>query len=143
MIRKIIFEGCARFKFKNLGLALGTTLKFHNSVEKELKLKVKKYLRLSHMFVEIMEKKLVDFYLFPRIKTAYLRKEFSSSATFISVIFSQFYVWSKVSFNREKSFNFHPGNFPVFHKTGIKVDEKVFTSSFIKNTVTVFYFLRF
>ena len=34
------FEGWSLFKFNNLGLALGTTLKFYTNVAKVLKLKV-------------------------------------------------------------------------------------------------------
>ena len=37
-----IFEGWSWFKFNNLGLALGMNLKFYTSVEKGLKLKVRK-----------------------------------------------------------------------------------------------------
>ena len=36
------FEGCSWFKFKNSKLALGTNLKLYTTVEKELKLKVRK-----------------------------------------------------------------------------------------------------
>ena len=40
-----IVEGCSWFKFNKLGLVLGIiTLKFYNSVAKELKLKVRKIL---------------------------------------------------------------------------------------------------
>ena len=35
------FEGLSWFKFNNLGLALGTNLKFYTSVERGLKIKVK------------------------------------------------------------------------------------------------------
>ena len=36
------FVGCSWFKFKNSKLALGTNLKLYTTVEKELKLKVRK-----------------------------------------------------------------------------------------------------
>ena len=42
-----------------LGLALGMALKFYASVAKRLKLKVKKFLRLIFMFVEVTVEKLV------------------------------------------------------------------------------------
>ena len=42
-----------------LGLALGMALKFYASVAKRLKLKVKKFLRLIFMFVEVTGEKLV------------------------------------------------------------------------------------
>ena len=46
-------------KFNNLGLALGTNLKFYTSVAKELKLKVRKFWGLIPTFVEITGGKLV------------------------------------------------------------------------------------
>ena len=42
------FEGRSWFKFSNLGLALGTNLKFYTSVAKGLKLKFRKFWRLSY-----------------------------------------------------------------------------------------------
>ena len=50
------FDGCSWFKFNNLGLALGMVLKFYISVAKGLKLKVRKFLRLITMFVEVTER---------------------------------------------------------------------------------------
>ena len=48
MTRKTaLFDRWSRFKFNNLGLALGTKLKFYNSVAKGLKLKVRKFWGLS------------------------------------------------------------------------------------------------
>ena len=47
------FEGWSCVKFNNLGLALGTNLKFYSSVAKGLKLKVRKLLGLIPMFVGI------------------------------------------------------------------------------------------
>ena len=51
--------GGSWFKFNNLGLALGTNLKFYNSVTKVLKVKVRKYWGVITTFVEITGKKLV------------------------------------------------------------------------------------
>ena len=59
------FEGWSWFKFNNLGLALRMTLKFHTSVAKVLKLKLKKFCGLSPTFVEVTGKKLVGGPLWP------------------------------------------------------------------------------
>ena len=60
MARKTaFFEWWSWFKFNNLGLALGTNLKFHTSEEKELKLKVRKFWALDPTFVEATGQKLV------------------------------------------------------------------------------------
>ena len=53
------FEGWSWFKFNHLELALGTNLKLYNSLSKELKLKVKKFLGLILTFVEVTGEKLV------------------------------------------------------------------------------------
>ena len=53
------FEGWSWFKFNNLGLALGTNLKFYTSVAKGLKLKVWKFWGLISMFVEVSGEKQV------------------------------------------------------------------------------------
>ena len=53
------FEGWSWFKFNNLGLALGTNLKFYISVAKGLKLKVSTFWGLIPTFVEIVGEKLV------------------------------------------------------------------------------------
>ena len=47
------------FKFNQLGLALGIALTFYSSVAKELKLKVRRFLRLIPTFVEVTGEKLV------------------------------------------------------------------------------------
>ena len=52
-------EGWSWFKFNNLGLALGLTLKLYTSVEKGFKLKVKKFWRINSTFVEVTGEKLV------------------------------------------------------------------------------------
>ena len=60
LIRKAtFFEGWSWFKFNNLGLAPGTSLKFYTSVAKGLKLKVRKSSGLIPTFVEVTEEKLV------------------------------------------------------------------------------------
>ena len=53
------FEGWSSFKFNNLGLALGTNLKFYTSVAKGLKLKVRKFGGLNPTFVEFTGEKLI------------------------------------------------------------------------------------
>ena len=50
--KTIFFEECSRFKFNNLGLAIGMTLKFCISVAKELKRKVRKFSELITTFVK-------------------------------------------------------------------------------------------
>ena len=60
MTRKTtFFEGWPWFKFNNLGLALGRTLKFYTSLSKGLKLKVRKSWGLIPTFVELTGEKLV------------------------------------------------------------------------------------
>ena len=58
--------------FNNLGLALGTNLKFYDSVAKGLKLKGRKVWRLITTFVEVTGEKLVlcfnlQFYYFSSV----------------------------------------------------------------------------
>ena len=53
------FERWSWFRFNNLGLSLGMTLKFNTSLSKGLKLKVRKFWELSPTFVEVTGKKLV------------------------------------------------------------------------------------
>ena len=53
------------FKFNNLALILGTSLKFYTSMEKGLKLKVRKFLGLIPTSVEVTGEKLVEGTLFP------------------------------------------------------------------------------
>ena len=52
------FEGWSCFKFNNLGLKLGMNLKFYTSVEKGLKLKVRKFWGVIPTFVEVTGKKI-------------------------------------------------------------------------------------
>ena len=58
------FEGWSWFKFNNLGLTLGTNLKFYISVAKGLKLKVRKFWGLIPTFAEVTEEKPVGGGLF-------------------------------------------------------------------------------
>ena len=57
MTRKQFFVGWSWFKFNNLRLALRMALIFHTSEAKELKLKVRKFLRLIPTFVEVTGEK--------------------------------------------------------------------------------------
>ena len=60
MTRKSAFsEEWDWLKFNNLGLALGTNLKFYTSVSKGLKLKVRQVWGLAYTFVEVTGEKLV------------------------------------------------------------------------------------
>ena len=60
MTRKIaFFEGWSWFKFNNLGVALGTNLKFYTSLSKGLKPKVRKFWGLIPASVEVTREKLV------------------------------------------------------------------------------------
>ena len=56
--------GVGVLEFNNLGLLLAVTLTFYTSVEKELKLKVRKFCGLSSTFVEVTREKLVRTFLF-------------------------------------------------------------------------------
>ena len=59
MTRKTaFFKGWSWFKFNNLGLALGTNLKFYTSLLKGLNLKVRKVWGLIPTFVEVTGEKL-------------------------------------------------------------------------------------
>ena len=58
--KTVFFDGWSWFKFNNLGVALGTNLKFYTSVAKGLKLKVRKFLKLIPTFVELPGEKLVE-----------------------------------------------------------------------------------
>ena len=49
----------ALFKLNYFELALGMVLKFYTSIAKRLKLKVKKFLRVIFMFVEVTGEKLI------------------------------------------------------------------------------------
>ena len=53
------FEGWSWFKFNNLGLSLGTNLKFYTCLSKGLKVKVRKFWSLIATFVEVTGEKLV------------------------------------------------------------------------------------
>ena len=57
--KNCFFEGWSWFKLNTWGLVLGMDLKFYTSVEKGLKLKVRKVWRLILTFAEVLEEKLV------------------------------------------------------------------------------------
>ena len=57
--KTFFFDGWSLFTFNNLGLALGTNLKFYTSVAKGLKLKVRKFWGLIPTFVEVTVEKVV------------------------------------------------------------------------------------
>ena len=60
LTRNINFsDRCSLFEFNNLGLTLGTALRFYVSVAKGLKLKVRKFWRITPTFVEVTGEKLV------------------------------------------------------------------------------------
>ena len=60
LTRKTTFiEWWYGFKFNNLGLTLGTNLKFYTSVEKGLNLRVRKFSRLIRVCVDITGENLV------------------------------------------------------------------------------------
>ena len=66
MTRKTtFFEGLPWFKFNNLGVALGTNLKFYTSVAKGLKLNARKFWGLIPTFVGVTGEKLVRGAFFP------------------------------------------------------------------------------
>ena len=52
----MVFEDCTLFKFNNLRLPPGMTLRFYTSVAKGLTLKVKKFVRLGSTFVDVTGK---------------------------------------------------------------------------------------
>ena len=57
--KTVLFEVWSWFKSNDLGLVLGTPLMFYTSVEKGLKLKVRKFWGLVPTFVEVTGGKLV------------------------------------------------------------------------------------
>ena len=59
------FEGWSWFKFNNLGLVLGTNLKFYTSVGKGLELKVRNFGGLVPTSVEVTGEKLVGGFFCP------------------------------------------------------------------------------
>ena len=75
------FEGWPWFKFINLGLAIGTNLKFYTSVAKGLKLKARKFWGLIPTFAEVTEEKLVGGgpFLAPPILNRVKRESFNSN----------------------------------------------------------------
>ena len=74
LTRKTAFsEGWSWFKFYNSGLALGINLKFHISVAKGLKLKVRKFWWLIPTFVEVSGEKLVRGAFLPQNPPSWIR----------------------------------------------------------------------
>ena len=78
---KLLFvERWSWFRFNNLGLAIGTTLKFYTGVAKGLKLKVRNFWGLNATFVEVTGEKLVRGNFCPpilnRVNTNYLKFEY-------------------------------------------------------------------
>ena len=54
-----MFEGWSWLKLNNLGLALGTNLKFYTSLSKRLKLTVRKFWRLNLLFAKVTGENLL------------------------------------------------------------------------------------
>ena len=67
-------------------LALGIALKFYANVEKGLKLKVRKFLGLIRMFVEVTGEKLVDGGLFYLPILNSVKEEIFASLNFTELI---------------------------------------------------------
>ena len=90
MTRKTaFFEGWSWFKFNNLGLALGTNLKFYTSLSKGLKLKVRKFWGLISTFGEVTGEKLVgEAFLAPHILNRVNTVDFFSNG--INALFQGF-----------------------------------------------------
>ena len=59
------FEEWSWSRLNNLGLGLGMALKIYSSVENGLKLKVRKFRGLFHMFGEVTGEKLAGGLFFP------------------------------------------------------------------------------
>ena len=110
MTRKtVFFKVWSRFKFNNLGLALGTKWKFYTSVVKRLKLKVRKFLGVIPTFVKIKGEKLVrggggglsappPILNRVNIETTYIQKE--RSTKYFTIFFTAFWFFTKFySFN--------------------------------------------
>ena len=74
------FERWSWLKFNNLGLALGTNLKFYSSVAKGLKLKARKCLGLIPTFLEVAGEKLVGevFLTHPILNKVKIGKKYKS-----------------------------------------------------------------
>ena len=67
------FEEWSWFKFNNLGLALGTNVKFYTSVTKGLKLKVRMFCGLILTFIEVTGEKLVGGTFPPTLPAYWIR----------------------------------------------------------------------
>ena len=78
--KNAFFEGWSWLKFNNLGLALGTNLKFYTCLAKALKLKVRNFWDLIPTFVEVTGEKLVGVFLPPapilnRVKSTMFKQD--------------------------------------------------------------------
>ena len=65
--KSAFFDGWSWFKFNNLGLALGTNLKFYTNLSNVSKLKVRKFWGLIFTFVEVTGEKLAGGACLPTI----------------------------------------------------------------------------
>ena len=74
--KKQFFEKHSWFKFSNLGIALGMTLKFYTSVKKGLKLKVRKFWGLIPTFAEVTVEKPVGRTFLPPILNRVKKRKF-------------------------------------------------------------------
>ena len=83
------FEGWSWFKFNNLGLALGASLKFYTSVAKGLKLKVRKFCGLIPTFVEVTGEKLAGGGNFLALPILNRVKGFAKYASYLALRFSK------------------------------------------------------
>ena len=104
------------FKFNNLGLAIGTKLKFYSSLSKGLNLKVRKFSGLTLTFVEVTGEKVVGLLSedikFPRKqynsveKKNYKHNQMNKSCTLSNVCSALFWF---------SSFEFFPRHFNKFY----------------------------
>ena len=90
------FEGWSWFKFDNLGLTLGTNLKFYTSVAKRLKLKIRRFWGLIH------EEGLFAPSILNRVKAILSEKDIEIEALKLQVTLSQNHVSAvKHTFNKK------------------------------------------
>ena len=80
--KPLFFERWSWFKFNNVGLALGTSLKFYTSLSKGLKLKVRKFWGLILTFAEVTGEKLVGGGGLFALRPILNRAKFTNSSNF-------------------------------------------------------------
>ena len=80
------FEGWSWCKFNNLGLALGTNLKFCTSVAKESKLKFGKFWGRNRTFVEVTGEKLVGGAFLQKDLHFYLHQQVLSGCICVEIL---------------------------------------------------------